>query len=42
MSYGKQYDITPDFEELHDWDTYCKQLAIEYKQSIEEGLQNQV
>ena len=38
MSYGKQYDITPDFEELSDWDTYCKQLAIEYKQSVEEGL----
>ena len=38
MSYHKQYDITPDFEELSSWDTYCKQLAIEYRQSIEEGL----
>jgi hypothetical protein len=38
MSYHKQYDTTPDFEELSSWDTYCKQLQIEYEQSIEEGL----
>ena len=38
MSYNAQYDITPDFEEIGAWDAYCKQLAIEYKQSIEEGL----
>ena len=38
MSYHNTYDITPDFEEISSWDTYCKQLAIEYKQSVEEGL----
>ncbi|MBQ7292071.1 MAG: ADP-ribosylglycohydrolase family protein [Clostridia bacterium] len=38
MSYHTTYDITPDFEELSSWDTYCKQLDIEYKQSVEEGL----
>ena len=38
MSYYEKYDITPDFEKISSWDTYCKQLEIEYQQSIEEGL----
>ena len=31
-------NIWPDYESLHEWEQYYAQLPIEYRQSLEEGL----
>lgn len=31
-------EIKPKYEELHDWEFYASALPIEYRQSVEEGL----
>ena len=30
--------IEPNYEKIHDWELYSKTLMVEYRQSIEEGL----
>lgn len=32
------HNIKPQYQNIHDWDFYAANLAIEYKQSVEEGL----
>ena len=36
LSFDKQ--IQPEYESIHDWEAYSSELLIEYRQSIEEGL----
>ena len=31
-------NLAPDYASLHEWESYPSQLAIEYTQSLEEGL----
>ena len=31
------YEITPSFEKQPTWECYSKELAVEYRQSVEEG-----
>ena len=38
MSYNTKYNIQPDPSGFHNWDDYSRQIDIEYRQSIEEGL----
>ena len=38
MSYKTDYEIERDYEDVPLWDSYWKQLEVEYNQSIEEGL----
>lgn len=32
------HNLKPQYQNIHDWDFYAANLAIEYKQSVEEGL----
>ncbi len=38
MSYKKDYEIVREYDDVPLWDSYWKQLDVEYNQSIEEGL----
>ena len=38
MSFEKDYNLYPDVEKRPDWEEYCKELWVEVRQSIEEGL----
>ena len=35
---GKTRSIKPNYQNIHDWEFYSSNLAIEYRQSVEEGL----
>lgn len=36
LSYDKK--IQPEYESIHDWESYSSELLVEYRQSIEEGI----
>ena len=36
MKYNKE--IKPKYANIHEWESYSKQLAVEYEQSMDEGL----
>ena len=35
---GKTRSIKPNYQNIHDWEFYSSNMAIEYRQSVEEGL----
>ena len=38
MSFEKDYNLYPNVEKRPEWEEYCKELWVEVRQSIEEGL----